>query len=214
MVAAAKQLIATNRDLDQAFIIKFVSSDNIRTIQELTTNKTDLDKTLTLLKVEMGQTALIDGVYLAVQYALTHNPNRSTALVLLSDGEDRASYYQESNLFSLLDKNDVQVFSIGVIGGLDSDRGLIRLSPQQKATDLLTKLAKKTGGLPFIVNSAKELPTAIEKLSEALRSQYVIGYRPSHQPNEINRKVKVKAVDSPEHEKWSVVSSRIVAVEK
>src|SRR5438874_1565009 len=27
MVAAAKQLIATNRDLDQAFIIKFVSSD-------------------------------------------------------------------------------------------------------------------------------------------------------------------------------------------
>lgn len=213
IVAAARQLIAANRDKDRTFIIKFVSSDNIRTVNAITSDKTELDTSLKGLKIEQGQTALIDGVYLAAQYAI-NDPNDPTTLVLLSDGEDRASYYKSEILFSLLEKSHLQVFTIGVVGHLDSDQGLIRLSPQQKATDLLTKLARETGGLAFILKSDKELPATIEQLSTIMRSQYIICYRPDKLLNQTNRKVKVKAVDSSQHEKWTVISSRIESIEK
>jgi Ca-activated chloride channel family protein len=209
IIAAARQLIAANRDRDKTFIIKFVSSDNIRTVNAITADRNELDSTVTSLKVEQGQTALIDGVYLAAQYAI-QDPNRPTTLILLSDGEDRASYYREPTLLSLLEKNNLQVFSVGVVGQLDSEQGLVRLSPQQKATNLLTKLAKETGGLAFILNSEKELPSTIERLSEIMRSHYIIGYRPISQPKQPARKVQVKILSSPEHEKWTVINSRIV----
>jgi VWFA-related protein len=214
IVAAARQLIAANQDRDQAFIIKFVSSDNVRTVQEFTTNKGDLDMSLSRLKLEGGQTALIDGVYLAVEYAMKHNANRPTALVLLSDGEDRQSYYQQSKLFSLLEGSAVQIFAIGMIGNLDSDHGLVRASSQQQAEDLLTKLAKQTGGLAFILKSQKELPTTVEQLGQIMRSTYVIGYRPTKNLNDTKRAVKIKIADSPQHEKWTVAGSRIVAIEQ
>lgn len=209
IITAARQLIAANRDRDKTFIIKFVSSDNIRTVNAITADKNELDSTVTNLKVEQGQTAVIDGVYLAAEYAV-QDPNRPTILILLSDGEDRASYYRESTLLSLLEKNNLQVFTVGVVGQLDSEQGLVRLSPQQKAKNLLTKLAKETGGLAFILNSEKELPSTIERLSEIMRSQYVIGYRPISQSKQPDRKVQVKVLSSPEHEKWTVIKSRIV----
>jgi len=209
----ANQIIEANHSDDATFIIKFVSSDNVRTIQELTTDKNVLANALRGLKVEMGQTAMIDGLYLAAQYAIAHRPgagDHHIALVLISDGEDRASYYKDSDLFKLLTKSDLQVFVVGLVSELDNQQGLVRLSPRAKAEDLLTKLARETGGRAFLLKSPKELPDVINQLNPMLRAQYVIGYQPSKNPDKASRKVQVKVVASPDHDKWIVTNPRVL----
>jgi Ca-activated chloride channel family protein len=211
----AKRVVATNQTNDETFIIKFVASDNVRTIQELTADKDVLTRALSSLKVEMGQTALIDGLYLAGQYAIEHrnaDGNHRMALVLISDGEDRASYYTESDLFKLLRKTDLQVFVIGLMGKLDNQGGLIRKSPRQSAVDFLMKLVKETGGRAFLLKSPKELSDAIDQLTKSVHSQYVIGYRPTTSPGKVSRKVEVRLVASPEREKWIVINRPVIGL--
>ncbi|MDX6500857.1 MAG: Ca-activated chloride channel [Blastocatellia bacterium] len=211
----AKRVVATNQSNDETFIIKFVSSDNVRTIQELTSDKDVLTRALSSLKVEMGQTALIDGLYLASQYAIDHrnaDGNHRMAIVLISDGEDRASYYTESDLFKLLRKTDLQVFVIGLMGKLESQGGLIRKSPRQAAVEFLTKLTKETGGRAFLIASQKDLAGAIDQLTQSVHTQYVIGYRPTNNPEKVSRKVEVKVVASPEHEKWIVINRQVIGL--
>jgi VWFA-related protein len=212
ILAAAKQIIATNQTEDLTFIIKFVSSDNIQTIQDLSSDKAALINGLTGIKLEGGQTALIDALYVAAEYAVKNQNQagkRHFALVLLSDGEDRASYFKESDLFTLLHKNDLQVFVIGLIGQLDDEGGFIRKSPRRKANELLMKLAQETGGRAFILNSPKELGNAINQLTMSLHSQYVIRYQPTKNPDRVRGKARVKLVDSPKHEKWKVITGRV-----
>ena len=215
VLKAAKQIIAGNRDGDKTFIIKFASSDNIRTVHELTADKNALIESLNSLKPEMGQTAVIDGLYLAVEYANKHSRDGETIpLILLSDGEERASYYKETQLFDLLAKSNVQVFPVGIVEHLNDDGGLIRLSPRQMAVALLTKLAEDTGGRAFVLRSKQDLPAALEKLIDNLHSRYVIVYRPTKDPDKGTRKVRVKLVTTPDNKKWTVISPRVIVRSK
>jgi VWFA-related protein len=212
---AAAAIIDSHQDTDEAFIVKFVSSDNIRTIQDLTSDKLVLSRALSNVKTEGGQTALIDGVYVAAQYADAHRrANQRPVLVLISDGEDRISYYNESTLFKLLAKTNVQVFILGMIGQLENDSGLVRLSSRQKATDLLKKLAHETGGRAFIASSRDEIATGINQLTQNLHNQYIITYTPANDPRNPNRKVQLKPLASTEHEKWTVINPQVVGAKK
>ena len=211
VVEVAKQLVGSNRTEDETFIVKFVDRDKIETLQEQTADKTLLASRLTGLRVEMGQTALIDALYLATQYAMKHSTsNRRAALVLISDGEDRASYYKEEELFKLLEKSRLQVFAIGLVSKLDDDRGFIRKSPQQTATDFLTRLTQKTGGRLCTLKSPNEISEIVNQITTNLHTEYVIGYRPTKKADKLARKTKVKVVASPDHENWTVIIHQLL----
>ncbi len=109
-------------------------------------------------------------------------------------------------------KTDLQVFVIGLVGKLNNQGGLIRKSPRQTAVDFLTKLAKETGGRAFLLKAPKELPDAIDQLTQSVHTQYVIGYRPTNSPERASRKVEVKVVASPEHEKWIVINRHVIGL--
>lgn len=212
LLEASQQIIAANRPNDETFIVRFISSDNIRPLQELTSDKDMLKRALNDLKIGMGQTALIDALYLAAQYAMANrkaDDKRHFALVLISDGEDRASYYRENQLFELLKKSDLQVFIVGLIGELEEGRGLIRKSPRQTATDFINKLAQETGGQAFVLNSTKEISEVVVHLTEMLRTRYVIGYTPTTKLDKVKRKVQVKLIKSPESKKWRVSVGKV-----
>lgn len=207
ILEVAQQIVAANRPIDETFIVSFVASNNIRTLQDLTSDKETLKRSLSDLKIEMGQTALIDALYVAAKYAMEHRKagdKRHLALVLISDGEDRASYYREKQLFELLRKSSLQVFIVGLIGELDEGRTLVRKSPRQAAADFITRLAQETGGHAFILNSAKEMSGVVGQLTERLRTRYVIGYTPTAKPDKTKRNVRVKLIKSPDSEKWRV----------
>ncbi|HEX3086244.1 MAG TPA: VWA domain-containing protein, partial [Pyrinomonadaceae bacterium] len=182
-------IINSNKKGDETFLERFISSDKIETIQDFTDKKDFLMDGLDQLYIEGGQTAVIDGVYLAAGHVAdykntTNDDRRRRALIVVTDGEDRQSYYTEAQLFAQLREEDVQIYVIGFVNELDSDRGLIRKSSKDKAVGLLNRLATETGGRAFFPSSISELPQIANEIVRDLRTQYVISYDPTNKTHD------------------------------
>src|SRR2546427_8782190 len=189
VIDAAKAIINSNKKGDETFLERFISSDKIETIQDFTSNKDFLMDGLDQLFIEGGQTAVIDGVYLAAEHVADYkkggdNDHRRRALIVVTDGEDRASYYPEAQLFQRLREEDVQIYVIGFVNELDADKGLIRKSPRDKAVNLINRLASETGGRAFFPQSIAELPQIANEIVRDLRTQYVISYDPTNKAHD------------------------------
>jgi Ca-activated chloride channel homolog len=197
VIAAAKTILDSNKPGDETFIERFISSDKIETVQDFTSSKDALMDALDTLYIEGGQTAVIDGVYLAAEHVANYKKSRDDdrrrrALIVVTDGEDRASYYAQEQLFRQLREQDVQIYVIGFVNDLEAERGLIRKSPRGKATDLINKLATDTGGRAFFPQSISELPQIANEIVRDLRTQYVISYDPSNKtPDGTYRAIRV-----------------------
>ncbi len=80
-------------------------------------------------------------------------------------------------------------------------------SIRRKGAEFLNTLTEVTGGRAFYPDPGKDLITSAELLAGYLRSQYVIGYSlPLEAKKGSMRKVRVKLVNAPGREKYSVTS--------
>jgi Ca-activated chloride channel family protein len=191
----AKILTNSNQPEDETFVESFVNSEHIETTQEFTGDKTKLSAALDSLYVRGGQSAVIDAVYLAVKHTAEYKggpAERRRAVVVFTDGEDRASFYGSDQLVKLLRENDVQLFIVGITTELDKERGLVRESPRAKAEGLLNRIAEESGGRVFFPRDTKETSEAIEQIAHDLHFQYLIGYQRQGKPEKGFRKIKVK----------------------
>ena len=205
VIEAGKIVVNGNKPDDETFLIRFISSDKIELVAAFTSNKALLFKALDSFYVEGGETAVIDAVYVAVE-ALAKSKrrletNRRRALVLITDGEDRASQYKRAALTELLRKEDIQIFVIGLTNQVEERRA------REKARDLLSFLAQETGGRAFFPKSTSELRGIAEEITRDLRTQYLIGYTPTgvKQSNTFH-KVQVTVADSQGKEKLVAVT--------
>jgi len=200
VIDAGKTIINSNKSGDETFLVRFISSDKIETVQDFTPNKDLLMDGLDSLYVEGGQTAIIDAVYLTAEHVAEYkkgndSDRRRRALIVITDGEDRSSFYPQEKLFARLREEDVQIYVIGFVRELDNDAGLIRKSPRDKAVNLINKLATETGGRAFFPESLSELPGIANEIVRDLRTQYVLTYNPSNKMRDGSfRAIKV-AVD-------------------
>lgn len=208
VIEAGKIIVGTNKPADETSIIRFVSSSKIEIKQDFTPNKTELFDALDELFIEGGQTAIIDAVYLAAQmtdeYEKSRNPNdkKRRALILVSDGEDRDSYYNEEQLFELLRESDVQIFTIGFVNELSSEGGFISKSPQKKAKAFLERLAEETGGKAYFPAATSELNSIANDIASELRTQYLVSYYPTNDKKDgTYRAIKVVVTDGPNKQK-------------
>jgi Ca-activated chloride channel family protein len=208
VIEASKIIVNTNRKDDETSIIRFVNSENIEITQEFTPNKADVLEALDNLYIEGGATAIIDAIYLAAervdQYEKSRNPNdrKRRALILISDGEDRDSFYKEQQLFELLRESDVQIYAVGFINELSKEGGFVGKSPQGKAKAFLERLAKETGGKVYFPNALSELNGIAQDIANELRTQYSIGYQPAaDKKDSVYRAIKVAVTDGPNKEK-------------
>lgn len=213
VIEAGKIIIGTNRPGDETSVIRFVNSEKIEIVQDFTGNKTDLNDALDNLFIEGGQTAIIDAVYLAAEkvqeYEKTERASdkKRRALIIVSDGEDRDSYYKEEQLLQLLRESDVQIYAVGFVNELNKEGGLISKSPQAKAKALLERMANETGGKVYFPNSVSELPQIAANIASELRTQYSIGYIPSNDKTDNSfRNIKVVVADGPNKEKRIAVT--------
>ena len=208
VIEAGKTLVGSNRQNDETAIIRFVSSDKIEVLQDFSKNKTDLNDALDNMYIEGGQTAIIDAVYLSVE-RLNQNMTAQKdldrtrrAIVLVTDGEDRSSYYSEAQLLELLKESDVQIFVVGFVKELSNDKGFISKSPQGKAKALLERLASATGGKSYFPASASEMNTIAKDIASELRSQYSIGFIPTNDKKDGTfRNIRVVVNDGPGSQK-------------
>ena len=200
IMRAAEQIIGSNRSTDETFLVRFISSDKIYTAQEPTSDKALLKKVLDdFFYLEGGYSAVIDAVYLSAEKLAQQKMDpanfRRRVLVLITDGEDRESYYKPEHLFKLLAATDVQIFAIG----LTSD-----LKPQSRdrAINLLNRLGAATGGQTFFAATAADIERISKEIMHEIRTQYVIGYVPSGiDTNKHFHKIHISLNDNPNQEK-------------
>jgi Ca-activated chloride channel family protein len=208
-VNVTKALISNKRPDDEMMIIRFISSDKIETKQPFTSDGPALLDSLKLLTSEDGQSAVIDAAYLAINAAAAHqagNPGIRRVVVMITDGEDRASFYTSEHLVKLLREKDVQLFVVGVTVRLNSERGFTRPSSREKAEKLMVELVKESGGRAFFPDSDAELTAATEQLILDLQSQYLIGFDRQPKAGEKGfKKIKVSIAD-PKSEKLSAIT--------
>jgi Ca-activated chloride channel family protein len=208
VIEASKIIVNTNRADDETSIIRFVDSDKIEVTQDFTNKKGDILEALDNLFIEGGPTAIIDAIYLAAervdQYEKSRDSNvpKRRALILVSDGEDRDSFYKEQQLFELLRESDVQIYAVGFVNELSKEGGFVGKSPQGKAKAFLERLAKETGGKVYFPNSLSELNGIAQDIANELRTQYILSYYPTNPDKEGKfRGIKVTVSDGPNKEK-------------
>jgi Ca-activated chloride channel family protein len=213
VIDAAKTIINSNKRGDETFLERFIDRDKIENLQEFTPNKDLLLDAVDNLYVEGGQTAVIDGVYLAAEHVAEYkkgndDDRRRRALIVVTDGEDRASFYNEIQLFQRLREEDVQIYVIGFINELDADKGFIRKSSREKAVALLNRIASETGGRAFFPQTLSELPQVANEIVRDLRTQYVVSYDPTNKAHDgTYRAIKVVVADVPGQKRIALTRS-------
>jgi len=183
---AAVQFMRTANPLDQFFLVSF--NDRAELTSGFTNSVEELE-TRMMFTASRGRTALLDAVYLGLsQMRGAHNAKR--ALLIISDGGDNHSRYNENDVKNFLKEADCQLYAIGIYDpiGIRS-----RTSEELNGPSLLSEMTEMTGGRVFPVGNIGELPDIAAKIGMELRNQYVLGYKPSNaQHNGIWRKIKVK----------------------
>ena len=185
---AAAQFFKTANPEDEFFLVQF--NDRPEMVMKFTTNTEEIQNRLTFTQAK-GRTALLDGVYLALnEMKKARNPRK--AILILSDGGDNSSRYTESEIKNLVREADVQIYAIGIFESI-SARG--RTAEELSGPGLLTEIAEQTGGRHFPVENINELPDIAAKIGIELRNQYMLGYTPVNQEKDGKyRRVQVKLV--------------------
>jgi Ca-activated chloride channel family protein len=213
VIEAGKILVGKNRPQDESTIVRFVSKDKIEVVQDFTTNKASLNNALDNLFVEGGQTAIIDAIYLAAkkveQYQNSQKKDdfKLRALIVVSDGDDRGSSFQEQQLFELLRASNVQVYIVGFVNNLSKETDAGGVNRQEKAKAFLNRLSQETGGKVYFPNSIDELPQIATDISAELRTQYLISYVPTNETRDGTfRKIKVSVAEGASKEKRTAIT--------
>lgn len=210
VIDAGKTIISNNKPGDETFLMRFVSSDKIEVAQDFTSDKALLGEILDDFYPEGGQTAVIDAVYLAAEHVAAYkkgndaDDRRRRALIVVTDGEDRDSYYKQEQLFERLREEDVQIFVIGFVGELDAEKKgvFIRRSSKGKAIELMNRFANETGGRAFFPDSLNELPGIAEQITRDMRTQYVVSYYPTNDRRDgTYRTIRVSIADASGRDK-------------
>lgn len=183
---AAVQFMRTANPLDQFFLVSF----NDRA--ELTigfTNSVEELQTRMMFTASRGRTALLDAIYLGLSQ-MRGARNAKKALLIISDGGDNHSRYNENDIKNFVKEADCQLYAIGIFDpiGIRS-----RTTEELNGPSLLQEITEMTGGRVFPVANLNDLPDIATKIGMELRNQYVLGYKPSNAVhNGIWRKIKVK----------------------
>lgn len=193
---AAKNFIYTVTRLrkDKA---AFMTFDNEVVLRQDFTDKLDLlDGAVEKVKKTGSQTALYDAVWQFSDEKLRNVPGRRV-IVLITDGDDTFSRAELKDAIDIAQRTETTIFGISTKAGfLGSVPGVEAGTVKDKGDKYLVQLCEATGGEAFFTGDMLELERAFMKISQELRSQYMITYRPANQNYDgRERKVEVRLTD-------------------
>ncbi|HTR36200.1 MAG TPA: VWA domain-containing protein [Bryobacteraceae bacterium] len=185
---AAVEFFKTANPQDEFFLVEF--NDRPQMVVPFTTDTEEIQNRLAFSQSK-GKTALLDGVYMAMnQMKKAHNPRK--AILIISDGGDNNSRYTESEIKNAVREADVQIYGIGIFEPIGS-RG--RTPEELMGPSLLGEVAELTGGRSYNVENLNELADIAAKIGIELRNQYVLYFTSSNQTRDGKyRHVNVKLV--------------------
>ncbi len=182
---AAVEFFKTANPQDEFFLVSF--NERAELTSRFTSSVEELENRMMFTRAR-GRTALLDAIYLGLS-EMRGARNAKRALLIISDGGDNHSRYNESDIKQFLKEADCQLYAVGVfdpVGGRPT-------SEELNGPSLLDELTDMTGGRVFPVENLNDLPDIAAKIGMELRNQYVLGYKPSNnRHDETWRKIKVK----------------------
>ncbi|HQX55567.1 MAG TPA: VWA domain-containing protein [Pyrinomonadaceae bacterium] len=193
---AAKNFIYTVTRLrkDKA---AFMTFDHEVTLRQDFTDKLDLlDRAVDKVSKVGSQTSLYDAVWQFSDEKLRNVPGRRV-IVLITDGDDTFSRAELKDAIDIAQRTETTIFGISTKAGfLGTVPGVEAGTVKDKGDKYLTQLCEDTGGEAFFTGDMLELERAFKKISEELRSQYIITYRPANQNYDgKERKIEVRFAD-------------------
>ena len=141
-------------------------------------------------------TAMYDAVYLGAR-ALGRRQGRKV-MVVITDGGDTVSTTDYSQALRAAQEAEAIVYSIIVVP-IEADAG--RDTGGEHA---LIQISHDTGGKYFYAEGINQLDEAFRKISDELRTQYLLAYYPSERMTDSDfRRIKV-LVNTPAGKDWTV----------
>jgi Ca-activated chloride channel family protein len=116
-----------------------------------------------------GKTALYDAIAVGLEHLKKATLSKKV-LIVISDGGDNASHCTLNEVLDSAAHSDVIIYTIGLFDEYDEDRN----------PGVLKKIARATGGEAFFPPEIENVVPVCRRIAEEIRTQYTIGYRPSH----------------------------------
>ena len=169
VVAATLAFAKSSNPNDELFAVRF--NDDVRPAVNdapflLASDVSRLEAAMTAVRPD-GQTALYDGVTMALEH-LSRGSRSRKALVVISDGGDNASTATLDDVLKRARDSNAPIYTVGIYDDTDIDR-----NPR-----VLKELAHTTGGERYLPRSPGELLRVCNQIAREIRSGYTIGYVP------------------------------------
>ena len=176
---------------DKAFVIGFDTTPEVT--QDFTDNNEKLSHGVRMLRAG-GGTAMYDAIYYACRDKLMGIDKGQIAsrraIILLSDGEDNQSRVSREEAVEMAQRAEVIIYAIS------TNTSGIKL----RGDKVLEYLAEQTGGKAFFPFKIEDVANAFTEISEELRSQYAISYKPADfLPDGKYRKIEILAENKKYH---------------
>lgn len=214
--SAAMAFLGNLRPHDQVMIVSF--NDSVEILSELTNDSAKLASAVQSIKG--GEfTQVYEAVYTAVWERLRDVPGRK-AVILFTDGIDTASseISEEETLDAVIESEDIIVYPIRYATRADVERKLqaklrgpansgyaptinVKLEESmreldrtyRRADEYLQQLAEMSGGVVERADRLGDLKSALGRIAEELRHQYLLAYYPTrHEKDDQSRRITVR----------------------
>ncbi|MBK6751074.1 MAG: VWA domain-containing protein [Acidobacteria bacterium] len=176
----------------------FMTFDHDVLLRQDFTDKLDrLQKAVDSVKKSGSQTALYDAVWTFADEKLRNVPGRRV-IVIITDGDDTFSRANLIDAIDIAQRTETTIFAISTKAGfLGTVPGVEAGTVNDKGDKELIRLCEETGGEAFFTGDMLALEKSFTKISQELKSQYIITYRPANQNYDGRvRKIEVRFADN------------------
>lgn len=202
---AAKNFIYTVLQLrkDKAAFMTF--DHEVKLHQDFTDKFDLLDKAVDDVKKPGSQTSFYDAIWQFTDQKLRSAPGRRV-IVIITDGDDTFSRAELEDVVDIAQRTETTIFGISTKAGfLGTVPGVEAGTVKDKGDKRLEKICEETGGQAFFTGDMLELERAFKKISDELKGQYIITYRPENQNLDGKvREIEVRLTDKSKDKKYKL----------
>lgn len=166
---AAIDFVKSLKDIDEVKI--FVFNDEVKYIQDFTTDKNSLINAINSVETEGTKTLLNFAVFEAAK-DLDEKPLGNRVIVLLTDGKDEGASIAIEDAIGKAIENKIPIYSVGFGKNFNEENK----DYDEEANEALSRFSILTNGKFFIAQEEEDLAYSFNKISDILKYQYHLKY--------------------------------------
>jgi Ca-activated chloride channel family protein len=186
---AIDRFLSMIRQEDEIFLMTFANRASL--IADFTSDRATLRNALLTGVNLSGGTSLYDSLYQGLQKVQQGRYDKK-AVLLVTDGEDTTSLTRFDKALEFIREAEMLVYSVGIKGAPIFDMGADPLSGKPASNvsynttvdmKVLNRFGEASGGRAWEISEAafgKNMDAVLDTIAAELRSQYSIGYYPTH----------------------------------